>query len=468
MLASPQFGERWGRHWLDVARYADTKGYVFMEERKYPAAHAYRDWVIGAFNSDLPYDRFIVAQLAADQLDDPNAKPAMGFLTLGRRFLNNIHDITDDRIDVTTRGFLGLTVTCARCHDHKYDPIPTADYYSLYGVFTSSKETPQENAPAMLIDAEAPTEPVIFIRGNSGNRGPQVPRQFISCASVEEPKPFQKGSGRKELAEAIASADNPLTARVWVNRVWGHLFGKPLVTTPSDFGTRSDPPSHPEMLDWLATRFTAEGWSTKKLIRELVLSNVYRQASEDRSDCRQVDPENRLVWRMNKQRLELEPLRDSLLVAAGRLDTTMGGASVELTQAPYPTRRAVYGFIERQNLPGFFRTFDFAGPDTHAPQRPETTVPQQALFLMNSPFVLEQAEQLAKRTEIESAKTDDERIKKLYQFALGRSPTAEELAEATEFLKANVDTPAKDSKALTPLQRLAHVLLMSNEFAFVD
>lgn len=434
LLTSPHFGERWARHWLDIARYADTKGYVFQEDRNYPAAPSYRDWVIEAFNKDLPYDRFIIAQLAADQIDDASAKPAMGFLTLGRIFLNNAPDIIDDRIDVTTRGLLGLTVTCARCHDHKYDPIPTADYYSLYGVFASSKKSENAEAPLMLVDAEQPTEPVVFVRGNPHNRGPKVPRQFLSCLSKEEQQPFKNGSGRKELAEAIASPDNPLTARVWVNRVWGHLFGQPLVTTPSDFGTRSDPPSHPELLDWLAMHFVAEGWSTKQLIRELVLSSTYRQSSADRPSCRQVDPENRLLWRMNRQRLEMEPLRDSLLVAAGRLDTTMGGPSVQLTQAPYSTRRAVYGFIERQNLPGFFRTFDFAGPDTHTPQRPQTTVPQQALFLMNSPFVLQQAERLAKRDEITSATSPADQVTQLYRTVLSRDPAPQELNVAVEFL----------------------------------
>ena len=231
LLASAQFGERWGRHWLDVARYADTKGYVFQEDRNYPQAYTYRDWVIRAFNDDLPYDRFVLAQLAADQLDDPSAAPAMGYLTLGRRFINNKHDIIDDRIDVVARGMMGLTVTCARCHDHKYDPITTADYYALYGVFDSSREPNEAERPLLMVDAETPVEPVVFVRGNPSNRGPQVPRRFLRCLSKSEPQPFQRGSGRLELAQAIASPDNPLTARVWVNRVWLHLFGQGLVTT---------------------------------------------------------------------------------------------------------------------------------------------------------------------------------------------------------------------------------------------
>ncbi|MCL4204291.1 MAG: DUF1553 domain-containing protein [Pirellulaceae bacterium] len=437
LMDSPRFGERWGRYWLDVARYADTKGYVFQEDRNYPKAYTYRDWVIAAFNQDMPYDEFVVAQLAADRLDDSSVKAATGFLTLGRRFINNQHDIIDDRIDVVTRGLMGLTVSCARCHDHKYDPVSIADYYALYGVFASSREPKDEAAPLLLVDADKPYEPVVFLRGSPGNRGDRVSRRFLTCLSDGEPKPFEQGSGRWEMAQAIASETNPLTARVWVNRVWTQLFGEGLVTTPSDFGTRSDPPSHPELLDWLAIRFVEQGWSTKWLIRQIVLSSVYRQASENRPECAAADPENRLLWRMNRRRLDLEALRDSLLVAAGRLDTTMGGPSAELTTEPFPTRRTVYGFVERQNLPGMFRTFDFAGPDTHSPKRPYTTVPQQALFLMNSPFALEQAAYLAAREEVQQAATDEERIVQLFRLALGRVPDGEELALVRDFAGAS-------------------------------
>ncbi|HEV3237202.1 MAG TPA: DUF1549 domain-containing protein, partial [Gemmataceae bacterium] len=303
LLASPHYGERWGRHWLDVARYADTKGYVFEEERRYPFAYTYRDYVIRAFNDDLPYDQFIVQQLAADRLplgEDKRPLAAMGYLTLGRRFLNNTHDIIDDRIDVVTRGLLGLTVTCARCHDHKFDPIPTKDYYSLYGVFANSeepKDLPQvgmpERTPAFeayekelkklekdladyqdkhkeelkannqkikrerqalknkidhlkatnpaappramsLQDLAKLHEPQVFLRGNPNNRGEQVPRQFLLVLAGDQRQPFHDGSGRLELAQAVANKDNPLTARVLVNRVWLYHFGAGLVRTPSD------------------------------------------------------------------------------------------------------------------------------------------------------------------------------------------------------------------------------------------
>jgi hypothetical protein len=274
LLASPRFGERWGRHWLDVARYADTKGYVFQEDRNYPNAYKYRDWVIAAFNGDMAFDRFAIAQLAADQLNDPDLLPAMGFLTLGRRFLNSEALINDDRIDLMSRGFMGLTAACARCHDHKYDPIPTADYYSLYGVLANSQETSHDDKPPTLVDKAQRVDQAVFVRGNAGAPGPIVPRQFFECLVKGERKPFVQGSGRLELAQAIASRDNPLTARVWVNRVWAHLFGRGLVATPSDFGTRGQPPTHPALLDWLACTFMEDGWSTKRLVRRIVLSRT--------------------------------------------------------------------------------------------------------------------------------------------------------------------------------------------------
>jgi hypothetical protein len=447
LLASPHYGERWGRYWLDVARYADTKGYVFREDRNYPKAYTYRDWVIGAMNDDLPFDRFLVAQLAADQLGAPELLPAMGFLTLGRRFINNQHDIIDDRIDVVTRGLMGLTVTCARCHDHKYDPVPTADYYSLYGVFASCREPKDGPGPLVLVDLPEPREPRIFLRGNPRNPGDQVPRQFLAVLCNGDRKPFQQGSGRMEMARAIASAENPLTARVWVNRVWSHLFGRGLVRTLSDFGVRSDPPSHPALLDHLAVQFVEHGWSTKWLIRQIVTSATYQQASGDRSDGRQADPENRFLWRTSRRRLDLEAMRDAVLAAAATLDGTMGGPSVRLTEAPYPRRRTVYGFIERQNLPGMFRTFDFANPDTHSPERPRTTVPQQALYLMNSPFAMEQAEALAKRATRYATADTACRISQLYRHAFAREPSAEETALGREFLRnAEVEDGQKQTR----------------------
>jgi hypothetical protein len=267
-----------------------------------------------------------------------------------------------------------------------------------------------------------------------------------------------------------------------VNRVWGHLFGEGLVDTPSDFGVRGTPPTHPELLDTLACELMDDGWSTKRLIRRIVLSATYRQSSESQAEYAAIDPENRLLWRANRRRLDLESLRDSLLVAAGRLDDKMGGPSVSLTDAPFTARRSVYGFIERQNLPAFFRTFDFANPNTHTPERPQTTAPQQALFLMNSPFAVEQATHLAERRGIspnersegnlgqsDTAAERVRRISRLFRYALGREPSIDELTDALEFVERD-EAPQKDASGppLTRWQQLAQVLVMSNEFAFVD
>jgi hypothetical protein len=710
LLASPHYGERWGRHWLDVARYGDTKGYAFQQERRYPYAYTYRDYVFRAFNADLPYDDFIREQLAADKLpaseQDKSKLAALGFLTTGRKF-NNRNDDIDDQIDVVSRGLLGITVACARCHDHKYDAIPTEDYYSLYGVFASCAEpaelpllaSPQtsegleksedyrkyeeqlaklrdefekfatkkheetmeqarhqaadylarlaagesdalaaklpfmsldpkdlrrgliekwrryvderarpddpvfgiwhdlmklpgdgfaekasavidrwialpagqsagqcnplvqkafaEDRPAARIDvariygklltdaleaqkqattAETtlelsvatkqatdvllaadspttfdrgdlrqylnrsdrnkfselqkkidshqanspfappramvvadnpkPTEPRVLVRGNPARPGKPVPRQFLLVVAGEQRQPFGNSSGgRLELAEAIAAADNPLTRRVIANRLWMHHFGEPLAASPSDFGIRAEPPTHPEVLDELATLLLDRGWSLKALHREIMISSAYRQASLDRPDCRAIDPENRLLWRMNRRRLELEAMRDTLLAVADRLDETMYGRAAELTKPPFAKRRAVYGFIDRQDLPNWFRVFDIASPDQSSPRRPRTTVPQQALFFMNSPFVVEQAQALAARSEIQSEECDECRLTALYRLVLSRAPDQDELEVGLEFL---TDASASSEVKLSPLEQFAQLLLLSNELMYID
>jgi hypothetical protein len=688
LLASPHYGERWGRYWLDVARYADTKGYVFFQESEFPWAYTYRDYVIRSFNEDLPYDRFIREQLAADQLplgSDKRPLTALGFLTLGGRFMNNEQDILDDRIDVVSRGLLGLTVGCARCHDHKFDPIPQRDYYSLYGVFASCveptvpplfQEPPTTEAYArfakelegreqkltefvqakhtelvtaaktraaeyllaahalrdqpstqdfMLIadggdlnprmlqrwvvylqrmrkvhhpvwvpwhafadlaekdfaarasercarfappvnpvvaksfadkpprtlaeaaqrysdllnaadqlgqgaaplpdaaeeelrqvfhgpdappnvamnpvgdldllpdrpsqaklhelrkavetwrstgpgappramvleDAPTPYQPRVFLRGNPNNPGPVVPRQFLGVLAGDRRQPFRHGSGRLDLAEAIAARDNPLTARAIVNRVWQHHFGRGLVTTPSDFGLRSDPPSHPELLDHLATFLMHNGWSLKQLHRLILLSAVYRQRSDDRAECRRVDPENVLLWKMNRQRLDFEATRDALLAVAGALDGTVGGPPVRNITDPSARRRTVYGFLDRLNVPGLLRTFDFPSPDATSPQRASTTVPQQALFLMNNPFVLECARRLVRRPDVAAEPDVPRRVEHLYRLVYGRPPSPEETALACDFVGAAPGTPVA-------WERYAQALLLANEFVFVD
>ncbi|MBI2808455.1 MAG: PSD1 domain-containing protein [Planctomycetes bacterium] len=538
LLASPRYGERWARHWLDVARYADTKGYVFQEERRYAYAYAYRDYVVKALNDDLPYDQFIIQQLAADRLVARGKAPAasqaaMGYLTLGRRFLNNIHDITDDRIDVVTRGLMGLTVACARCHDHKYDPIPTREYYGLYGVFTSSiepKELPLLGAPELtkeyvdfqtrvaglqksvtdyqakyqkelnannrkhrdelralqkkvdafkatsrfapprgmvLVDRPNPGDARVLLRGSPNNPGPIVPRQFLTILSPGKPQRFTDGSGRLELAQAIASKDNPLTARVFVNRVWMHHFGQGLVGTPSDFGVRSEPPSHPELLDFLAATFMENGWSIKKLHKLILTSKTYQLSSAANARARAIDADNRLLTRANRRRLDFEALRDSLLAVSGQLDLKMGGAGVDITRAPWSKRRTLYAYVDRQNLPGVFRTFDFASPDSSNPQRFQTTVPQQALYLLNHPFVHEQVRALLKRPELEHVKDGAEKIQHLTRIVHGRSANVEEIRIGLQFLKtaAGISGP---TRGMTPWERYTQALLLTNEFVFVD
>jgi mono/diheme cytochrome c family protein len=540
LLASPHYGERWARHWLDVARYADTLGTYIVRDNRFAYSYTYRDYVIRAFNEDLPYDRFILEQLAADRLqaEDPTldrrSLAAMGFLTLGLRQKDK-NDEIDDMIDVVTRGLLGLTVHCARCHNHKSDPIPTRDYYSLYGVFKSSrhpeyKELPliadPERTPAyvafekrlnamqelydklvkeggtgknieqrpqrrlrkrieallvtspqtppramVLVDRHAPFDPYVFMRGNPTTKGPPVPRQFLAVLSGPDRQPFKHGSGRLDLARAIADPKNPLTARVLVNRVWLHHFGAGLVRTPSDFGIGGARPSHPELLDWLAWRFVQDGWSIKKLHRLILLSATYRQTSEARTDPNQIDPDNVLLWRMNRQRLDFESLRDSLLFAAGVLDRKAGGQPVDILDPPYSGRRTVYGFLSRTPLPEQFRTFDFPSPNETAGERLLTTVPQQALYLLNSPFVTQQARLLAKRSQAGGSAAPQERIGRLYRLAYSRGPDPEEVALGLQFLQGAAQIPGLGGPAaqdLGPWERYAQLLIAANEFIFID
>jgi hypothetical protein len=288
-----------------------------------------------------------------------------------------------------------------------------------------------------------------------------VPRQFLEHLSRNR-KPFIKGSGRLELAEAIVSPDNPLTARVLVNRVWAHHFGKGLVLTTSDFGLRAQSPSHPDLLDWLSLRFVKEGWSIKKLHRQIMLSATYQQASNDRAECFGADPGNRLLWKMNRQRVSFEGLRDTILQASGQLDLALGGRPVKIDVHPTPNRRTLYGFIDRQNLPSVFRTFDFANPDTHCPERYENIVPQQALYLMNSPFISDQSKKVS-ALAAKRAPGGQARVKVLYQSLFQREPGPLELVDALNFLKRA--EPVGKQMAFT---QLAQVLFLSNEFRFTD
>ncbi len=761
LLASPHYGERWGRHWLDTARYSDTVGGDNKKggDYRYPYAWTYRDWVVHAFNQDLPYDQFIKAQLAADLL--PGAPKmdlaALGLLTVGERF-QNANDTTNDRIDVIGKGFLGLTVSCARCHDHRFDPISMADYYSLHGIISSTlepaerpviftpsatqladfnsklevleatnrthyykamgkvlediqgniteylmasrfgkdttaeqvkevnqlmaksgvnrdllriftrvygrsqavfgpfrrlAELPEKDFPAQaaalieqftkplperpagtkakfdkgalarkvnplvvqaftgarpqnirevaeiygkiyaslgkrreayfaaaaasknredvpgftdaeaqlievpfdiepagalntnhlrfvietlpnqfpgrnnfnfaaitdlllthpgapvrvmsVADAATPKDSRILLRGEVKSPGPEAPRRFLEILSPDKKEVWKEGSGRLQLANAIASPSNPLTARVAVNRIWMHHFGAGFVPTPDDLGNNSEKPSHPELLDYLASRFVNEGWSFKAMHRLILTSRAWQQSSETDSRSTTADPANRFVWRANVRRMDFESVRDSLLVYSGQLDGTVGGRPVNLAETPYSRRRAFYGFIDRGNLPDIMQAFDFSNPDMPNSARSSTVVPQQALFFMNSPMVTDTARKIVERPEVAKAANDQEKLAAIYRVILQRAPTAREFTLGLQFVKASgkdnsipsaaeVEKVRKrdeqrrndlkkrggdkaapitpgiiaESDPLTPWEELAQVVLMSNESSYVN
>jgi len=688
LLASPHYGERWGRHWLDSARYSDTRGLISngqkyrFEDYRYMYAWTYRDYVIRAINDDKPYDKFIVEQLAADRLpgvkEDDERLAALGFLTVGKRF-NDREDIIDERIDTVTKAFLGMTASCARCHDHKFDPVSIADYYALHGVFASSMNEPYskpmlkgsfdeskhedyekkltmlqnanrqayyklvtdlsklfyeksegwvhskmyksksverfdiykkfgiteksrvdrevENAikitndnpvfgvaswfihtkadaasaiaeiiPTMqkrlnspkstinpmvakaflaaandikstedvakvyakiftelrptamaFIEARSKGEPTkldtatqqlceavypiptleeldtpekvllaaealplenegvayfkfnelnslrishpgapggamtiydfpsphdsrIFLRGDKRKPGDLVPRRFIDSlaqstyGSETAPKFSKENSGRLELAEAIASPKNPLTARVLVNRVWMHHFGEGFIRTPDDLGTQSEKPSHPELLDYLAAKFMEDGWSQKKLHRQILLSASYQQSSEPNAVAEGKDAPNRLIWRQNLRRLDFEAIRDSMVLLTGRLESELYGKPVNLTDEPYCYRRSIYGYVDRLQLSDLMSQFDYADPTFVNSARTSTVVPQQALFFMNSAMSVDVARQVVAREDVAQAINNKARVQALYSIVFQREPKPEEIALADEFI----------------------------------
>lgn len=494
LLDSPHFGERMARRWMDVARYADNKGYVFQEDREYTHAWRYREWLIRSFNGDLPYDQFTNYQLAADRLDpgtNHRNLDAMGFLTLGRRFLNNENDIADDRIDLVTRGFLGLSVACARCHDHKFDPVSMADYYSLHSTFVSSKEPKDAPGPLRMIDADKIRPAVIFKRGQPGARGDEVPRKFVQFISSVS-RPMETGSGRLDLAQAITDPKNPLTPRVITNRVWGWIMGAPLVDTPSDFGLRSEAPVQLELLNFLSAEFLADGQSIKRLVKRIVLSDAYRRSSVHDPEKHLQDPENRYWWRGVRKRLDFESLRDAILVGTQQIDARIGGKSVKMINRPFSRRRTVYAYIDRQNLEGLFRAFDFASPDSHVPLRFATTVPQQALFMMNSGMVDHYSSLFAEKLCLSDEGRDPIwAIEQMFQSILKRSPTDREIQQFADYLRslseigeavlpkaeeaqsASDETKSVDRNSALPVgideyAQLIQILLCTNEFCFID
>ena len=756
LLESPRYGERWGRHWLDIARYADTHGGAAIGFTSFPFSYTYRDYVIRSFNQDLPADRFLVEQIAADQMGLAEGNPslaALGFLTVGMQF-RNYHDTIDDQIDVITRGLMGLTVTCARCHDHKFDAITTADYYSLYATIAPSKSptqlpvigsvsdekareqysrelkdlstklhqfsreqnevmrnrlrmqvgmylaeiakgmgeqdistqflsyrtddfrpyvfnrwlkylkgmtsedpvfgpwiemqswgqlpaeefqkrcgeyiaklageleaagrtpdklhalrgepprwnpfvvdaiqekkpgsltelagvygsvfadqqrlwlqalleatleatsadsvVPDDNPKHLVVNSPShrqirhhlysagtpldipedeaarltnrtindlisgkksaihslnlsspgsppramimredpkPDDAFVFLRGNPLSRGDKVVPRFLSAIagdpgnrnsgnrdSINEV--FEDGKRRLGLANAVIADSNPLTRRVLVNWLWQNHFGVGLVRTADDFGTRGQPPTHPELLDYLADELKKQGWSFKWLHRQIMLSRAYRQGAIESEHAREVDPENRLLWRMPRKRLEFEAMRDAMLSVSEELDITMGGRPVDLNATPAVPRRSVYGFINRDVIANLMSTFDAANPNACTAKRPETTVPQQTLFALNSEFIQDRAAKLAVLTKAMNLETDEARIVVLFRRTLGREPTEKELGQVKGFVNdaEGVAVPtepttvsegsAKDREGRWV--QLAHALLASNEFTFLD
>jgi cytochrome c553 len=484
LLASPQYGERWARLWLDVMRYAEDQAHIVGNDRSlcYPNAHRYRDWVIAALNADLPYDEFLRRQLATDLLapDDREEYAALGFMGLGPKYYRrNAPEVMaeewEDRVDVVTRGVLGLTVACARCHDHKYDPLTQADYYALAGVFASTEMYNQPLTPSVELDknghAKNPEHALhivrdkeardlpIYARGDVTRPGAVVSRRFLRILSDEEPPAWQEGSGRKQLADALVDPRNPLTARVLVNRVWNWHFGRGLVATPSNFGMLGERPSHPELLDDLAVRFMEHGWSLKWLQREIVLSAAYRRSSHPLPDVAAADPANVWLARMPRRRLSIEQWRDAVLAVSGQLDPQLGGPSIE-PHDPQATRRTVYSRISRLELNALLARFDFPDPNTHSDRRTETTTPLQKLFVLNSPFMDRQAGLLAERLRQASA-SDSDRLRLLYQLLFSREPQAAEELLVREFL---AQEPGEDRR----WAQLAQVLLASNEFLLLD
>jgi hypothetical protein len=468
LLASPRFGERMASVWLPLARYAEDQAHQVGNDSTmfYANAYRYREWVMGAFNRDLPYDQFIQFQLAADKF--PAAKQddlaALGFLGLGPKYYNRgrievMADEWEDRVDTVTRATLGLTVACARCHDHKFEPITQRDYYALAGVFASVKMV-NKTADGKMVEEGTAQNLSIFLRGNPELKGAVAERSFLKVLSPGEPKPFADGSGRRELAEAIASRDNPLTARVLVNRVWGVLFSKPLVATASNFGHSGMMPTHPELLDDLAVRFMAGGWSVKSLVSELALSATYRQSSREDVKKSAADAANESLWRMNRRRLSIEQWRDSVLAVTGELDLS-GGKSLELDDAKN-LRRTVHARISRLKLNDLLMQFDYPDANVHAEKRSATTTPTQKLFMLNSPFMLERAKVLAERVTTDASESDAASIQRAYQLLYGRNPESAETAAALAFLRK----PATGE--VTRWQQYAQALLMANEMLYVD
>jgi hypothetical protein len=517
LLASPHYGERWGRHWMDVVRYADTAG--DNADYPIPEIYRYRDYIIDAFNRDQPYDQFVREQIAGDLLGagGPPEKyaervVATGFLALSRRYATAPYELwhltLEDTIDTVGQAYLGLTLRCARCHDHKFDPVTMEDYYGLYGIFASTRfpytgseefasmKKPRQlaelkraglpaNLPAVYAVSEGkPADVPMQKRGDPDRPGREVPRSAIKFLGGDFHVPPGQ-SGRLQLVQWLTRPDHPLTARVLVNRLWQHHFGKGIVATPSNFGLRGAAPTHPELLDYLAAVFVENGWSIKKMHRLIVLSNTYQMASAGDAGNAARDGGNQWYWHFDRRRLDAEAIRDALLAVSGTLDSRRPGpqpfppiSQWKWTQHnpfkdAYPTnQRSVYLMTQRLQKHPFLALFD--GPDTNmsAEKRTTSTVPLQALFWMNSPMMRQTAEAWARRLLAAKSETMG-RIRLAFELAFARPATAAEVARGDEFLKRyqqelrklGVAAAQAELEAWTSYARL---LLSANEFLYID
>jgi len=530
LLDSPRYGERWARYWLDVVRFGETAAHD--GNNAYLHAWRYRDYVVQAFNEDMPYDQFITEQLAGDLLPrDQNPAihydqlVATGFLQVGpkpvvMRDKRQMHlDIADEQLHTTGVAFLGLTLGCARCHDHKFDPIPIEDYYSLAGIFTSTKtmadqepdskwlevEIPDSHGQAINImaveDSQDPHNLAVHRRGSYQSLGKEAPRRFLQIiAGVDHPPIEAEGSGRLELARWISAPENPLTARVMVNRIWQQHFGRGIVATSDNFGMAGEEPSHPQLLDWLASKFIETGYSIKAMHRLMVLSSTYQQSSAGSSNAESIDPENRLLWKFPKRRLDAESIRDAMLFVSGELDLSEGGNLFRSGFAPndlnrelfvvdisgsdyYPpfvsTRRSIYLPVLRNSRPEILKLFDVANEHESTTQRVETIVPTQALYLLNSSSAFRQADSMAMRvldevTSRSEPKTSDqagEIVDLAYRLALGRTPSDVETRQALEFLteiqskleKSQAELQNENSDFVQHLKQMYHDSVRQSE-----
>ena len=561
LLASPQHGERWARYWLDVARYGGEQTNEGHASEPLPSAYRYRDWVVGALNRNLPYDQFVMYQIAGDLIEGAGhgGMKAVGFLALGPIYEADAgdeaskrrarYDTIDEKVDTLSRTFLGLTLACARCHEHKFDPIPQQDYYSIAGVFYNTKYVEQQPLVSMDIVERylAETKPIrdleerlrsvvtekfktikkrrqeenkqepevadvarlkaevgklvleekrlsaeletlrkaappvfshahsvadegredirVAIRGNPERPGEVAPRRFLRIIAGDDPPRFTRGSGRLELARAIASPSNPMTARVIVNRIWLGHFGEGIVRTPSNFGSLGERPTHPLLLDWLASRLIGADWSIKQLHRDIMLSGTYGLSSGMNAQNHSEDGGNRLLWRMSPRQLDVEAWRDSLLAVSGELDPQLGGPSVD--DILVSRRRTIYALIRRDShfAPDrFLRMFGLPDARTSSGLRAVTTVAPQQLFALNSKFITVRARALARR--VTAYEGERERIFRAFELVFARRPSDAEMRLALGFLGES--RAATGTERMTRWEQYAQVLLASNELFFLE